>query len=652
MPITPRYHLSQSNTHLEIEVNIPHVRVSTSSLELVIVDGTDLHFHAPPTYLLKLILPGRVLDEEAVENSLPGGSVGIAFSEEQTEKSLGNGSSNRSGGNISLIQEITNDGNAIDSNKSDTGAPNDADAIAATSESRSSKKSNSFRKIWTKEDLPKMKYDPERNHGTLIIILRKEQDGFWPDLDLLGRLQQPSIKKNQKQGESFKPLENENNKRIPGRPLVQVIYKSDCDQYADEGYRAEDTNNNNASVTTPMEELLSINSQHCPTYGLFRNFSNVFRDYAREGLAHEMLECPSPDETVASAHTCDENIGKDHEQIKRLQRIQMENDKFDGDRYLTDLYIMDEGDMIFDTATEMVPHWSVKGEQEKLTKAMQNDGHSEVIAIASKLENLSTADESIAANTNQSDTPNQASFFTPEESHQLATIPPSSNNHHKLTPEQHRSAKLTLLELLFSYVYDHRTTDGDPTVESSWTIMILSPSLSWLENYHPPYDDIPNVLRWCIRRSLIYPYLRSYDLAIMVVQDVSTILMKGRRVVIRCLLQLRKIMEKSEVHYLFNKLYVDPLIEWVQKIEEKDIQDFGKEVNSILAGRHKVGKEECTETFLLDKQFLDMGLVGLEESMLMSSSDDDRGDDEEEEHNGDEESRSSGGFSYHDDGDD
>lgn len=616
------------------------------------MDGTDLHFYAPPTYLLKLILPGRVLDEEAVENSLTGGSVGIAFSEEQTEKSLGNDSSDLTGGNISLVQEIANDGNAIDGNKSDNRAPNDADAIATFSESTNSNNPNCCRKLWTKEDLPKMKYDPERNHGTLIIILRKEQDGFWPDLDLLGRLQQPSMKNKQKQGESFKPMGNENNKRITGGPLVQVIDESDCDQCDDKGDRAEDTNNNNESVATPMEDLLSVNSQHAPTYGLFQNFSSVFRDYAREGLAHEMLECPNPDDIVV----CDENLEKHHEQIKRLQRIQMENEKFDGDRYLADLYIMDEGDMIFDTAMEMVPHWLVKGEQEKLTKSMQNYGYSEMIAITSKLENLSTADESIAPNlsnnTNQSDTLNHASFFTPEESHQLATIPPSSNNHHQLTPEQHRSAKLSLLDLLFSYVYDHRTTDGDPTVESSWTIMILSPSLSWLENYHPPYDDIPIVLRWCIRRSLIYPYLRSYDLAIMVVQDVSTILMKGRRIVIRCLLQLRKIMEKSEVHYLFNKLYVDPLIEWVQKVEEKDIQDFGREVSNILAGRHKVGKEECTEAFLLDKQFLDMGLVGLEESMLMSSNDDDRGDEEEEEDNGDEDSSSSGGSSSQDDGDD
>jgi len=38
--------------------------------------------------------------------------------------------------------------------------------------------------IWTKEDLPKLKYNPEKNHGTLVVILRKEEEGFWQDLDL------------------------------------------------------------------------------------------------------------------------------------------------------------------------------------------------------------------------------------------------------------------------------------------------------------------------------------------------------------------------------------------------------------------------------------------------------------------------------------
>lgn len=42
-------------------------------------------------------------------------------------------------------------------------------------------------------------------------------------------------------------------------------------------------------------------------------------------------------------------------------------------------------------------------------------------------------------------------------------------------------ALLGLADVLFAYAYDHRTTGGDPTVESAWTVATLSPLLSWLE---------------------------------------------------------------------------------------------------------------------------------------------------------------------------
>ncbi len=40
---------------------------------------------------------------------------------------------------------------------------------------------------------------------------------------------------------------------------------------------------------------------------------------------------------------------------------------------------------------------------------------------------------------------------------------------------------LGLADILFAYAYDHRTTTGDPSVESAWTVAVLSPLLSWLE---------------------------------------------------------------------------------------------------------------------------------------------------------------------------
>ena len=156
-----------------------------------------------------------------------------------------------------------------------------------------------------------------------------------------------------------------------------------------------------------------------------------------------------------------------------------------------------------------------------------------------------------------------------------------------------------LVTLLFGYAYDHRTTCGESTVESAWTSCKVSASLSWLEHFsgsevsdvsfttlqtlpsffpgplsaptHPPTADphTPVVsfqgLREAVvaglRRSLIYPYLRNWDLSNRILQDVCTIFRRGRRCILRCLLQLHSVLAHSE-HYLFNKLFVTDYCIW------------------------------------------------------------------------------------------
>lgn len=501
MPITPRYSLTQTSTHLQIEVSIPHVRVSTSTIELRVIDGTEVNLYAPPTYLLRLTLPGRVIDEDAVEDSLSCSAIGITpIQEEGTQ-------------------------------------------------------SNDNQRLLTKEDLPKLQYNPEKNHGTLIIILRKEEEGIWQDLDLLGRLQQPTQKSQEK--------------TAPKKLLVQEINENGEELRSSEIHEAQ---------PEVMEECLSI--QKTISYGLFKKYSNVFRDYARAGLAHEMLECPNPDEAIGNG---EESIELE-EQYRRELRRQTENEKFDASRYLNDLDIANEGDMIFDSAIMMKPHWM---------EISEND---------------STG----------------ISFFTSDESHLLAELPRQTNIPTNLSAEQKKSAFFCLVDLLFAYVYDHRTTDGDPTVESSWTVMILSPTLSWLECYNPPYDTIADVICWSIRRSLIYPYLRSYDLAKQIAEDVHEIMKRGRRTVIRCLLQIHKIMESSESHYLFNKLYIDPLIGWIQQCEEEEVQQIGDKLGGLLRAKGSNSSDA------LGKQHLDLDLEDIEKRFFESDDEEDTSSSEDD----------------------
>lgn len=524
MPIIPHYNLSQTVTHVYINVNVPHVRVSPKTLELI-VDESEVHLYAPPTYLLKLVLPDKVVDENLYERSLDPitNNPGLVIKAESCK----------------LVQDIS-DGYQISDN---------AASAAATAQAEDA---SSVAVQYSEGDLPKMQYDPLQKHGTIIITLRKVIEGLWEDLDLLGRLQRPLLKESN----------------------TNLITCVENDAHSLDHYDSKDI------ISDEMKSIYKGSLK----YGLFQTYYNVFTDYAREGLVNEMLECPNPDEPRNhDEDRCTEN--------RRKMRLDTENSKFDSERYLGDAQLKDGDDIIYDIAIAMKPHW------------------------------VDTATNSDVNNTSSS----LKSFFTQEESHALANLKPIAIP--SLHAEQEQSILLTLSDILFAYVYDHRTTDGEPTVESSWTVMIISPTLSWLESYNAPYDSIVDVMKWCCRRSLIYPYLRNYSLALRATHDVSSILVGGRRMVLRCLLQTRTILEKSESHYLFNKLYIDPMIWWVQSCEEEIFRKFGREMQKMLLLETSTEMSWANdESNYLAKQHLDLGLGELEQAFFdgedESSSDD------------------------------
>jgi protein SHQ1 len=497
-------------------------------------------------------------------------------------------------------------------------------------------------RIWTRDNLPIMRYDPMKNHGTLYLVLQKEEECYWTDLDLLGRLQQQPQQQPKQQQSKKKKCDDDTMTTMPScNPLVTVISSSSQQAKEEEEYEngngwksiIEEENAPASSSSDVMTELLSINQKRQPTYGLFQQFSNVFRDYAREGLVHDMLECPNPDEVYDDddddydddTDDCDnlercsnyDNNDQQQHHPRRKMRLQMENDKFDGDRYLNDLHIDEEGDMIFDTAMCMIPHWSITRTTTTVVDQQQSSSSSSVEDLTNDMSKLSTVTGCDNNNNNNSNEDNNnqnqcSSFFTADESHLLATIPSTRSVHqiYTITKEQKRSAYLTLTDILFAYAFDYRTTDGEFTVESSWTISTLSISLSWLENLNPPYDSIVDVLRWNIRRSLIYPYVRNHMLSMMIVNDVCQIILSGRHTILRCLLHVHTIMEKSESHYLFNKLYIHPLIGWVQQYcTEDEVSDYGKEIETLLL-------DDTSGIILFGKNCLELGLVELEESIL------------------------------------
>ncbi|KAI0049703.1 SHQ1-domain-containing protein [Auriscalpium vulgare] len=170
------------------------------------------------------------------------------------------------------------------------------------------------------------------------------------------------------------------------------------------------------------------------------------------------------------------------------------------------------------------------------------------------------------------------------------------------SPSQTRHLYLTLLTLLFAFAYDARTTQSEPTPESAWTICALTPAFSALDP--PPYrpqssaasaesysdDDLAATLIPAYRRSLSFPLYRSWSLSEACRTDVAHVLKKGMRTVVRCLLEMRAILDAHEVYYVYSRIWMDDFCSWVQAYaNEATLKQLGKQVEKLHMQKSETG---------------------------------------------------------------
>ncbi|KAJ7732690.1 SHQ1 protein-domain-containing protein [Mycena metata] len=167
--------------------------------------------------------------------------------------------------------------------------------------------------------------------------------------------------------------------------------------------------------------------------------------------------------------------------------------------------------------------------------------------------------------------------FTEEENLALLNLPRKEylTDAHQIT-----SLYLTLISILFSYTYDARTTQGDSTPESAWTICSLVPAFSALDP--PPYtastsasstpspSDLAACLSQSYRRCLCFPLYRSFLLAEACQADVAALFSLGKRAIVRCLLETKYILEHHEVYYVYSKIWLEDFCVWVQASASDD----------------------------------------------------------------------------------
>ncbi len=150
------------------------------------------------------------------------------------------------------------------------------------------------------------------------------------------------------------------------------------------------------------------------------------------------------------------------------------------------------------------------------------------------------------------------------------------------SPQETRALYLALVTFLFSYAYDARTTQHDPTPESAWTISALTPAFSALDP--PPYPsgvgdppppplssdidiDVRELAQSLVpsyRRAFAFPLYRSWALAEACRADAGRLLARGTRTVLRCLLELRAILDAHEVYYVYSRIWLDDFCRWIQ----------------------------------------------------------------------------------------
>ena len=440
-------------------------------------------------------------------------------------------------------------------------------------------------------------YDPSTQQ--VVVRLAKAEPGtFWTNLDMTARLLQP--------------------KKIPKQWLHAVT--TNDERGADHISHDDDDDDDETPTVEGVATPATSDGQNFG-YGFGGIFQNIFTDYCRGGLAQEMLQLPTNPERTAP-----------HD--RRAMRHEKEMEDFDEGRYLGDLFISTE-DYMYPMVMEYVPFW--RADKTNSASLLNQMGH------------LTINDVGNASSSSSSSSP--LSSFTSDERLQLASIPYPLLPKARLDFRNSSTFWPGLLDLLIPFVYDHLTTMGDPSVESAWTIATLSCSLSWLDSpfLSPPsppssssstttsiittnhiYDTIVQVTR----RMLIYPYWRNFEFCHHVLQETLSLLTSGGiHAVVKALLRIRTILDKSESYYVGNKIFVDPFLYCIQQTAMIPV--------SVIEGLKDVLLKEDGTSILKSALHLDLDRIeGQENACDSESCSTDHEDDDEEEDGEDDSSNS------------
>ena len=185
--------------------------------------------------------------------------------------------------------------------------------------------------------------------------------------------------------------------------------------------------------------------------------------------------------------------------------------------------------------------------------------------------------------------------FTEKETSQLTSL-----KFRTYLLESEISTYLTLVDLLFAYVYNHRATEGEGTVESWWTLAKLSSSLACFDSF----TSLRQVLYSSARRSLVYPLYRNLQLTKKCLQDLTILLKLGKKGCLKALLQMKKTLDLDDRAYPLSKLWMEDMCVWIQSAKPGMIASLASEVHHFQLDISEIGfpLKELEEVAMVAKE--------------------------------------------------
>lgn len=202
--------------------------------------------------------------------------------------------------------------------------------------------------------------------------------------------------------------------------------------------------------------------------------------------------------------------------------------------------------------------------------------------------------------------------FTDEEQKQMQDNLPKKS----YLVEDIKPLYVTILSVLFSYVFEQIENEGTHTTESAWTMGKLCPQISFLDQQLKQVNELQDGMKEIskvnkdsslikiaiitgIRRALSYPLHRNYDLAMKAWTFVYYILRGGKRLVIRALLDIHETFRFHDVYYVYDKVLLDDLTAWfISQGSENVIRSLAVEMRKEQESLSKQDIEfECIASF-------------------------------------------------------